>query len=112
MSVMRQKSIVHPDQLPLRFDSRADLDRLVEQRAAERLEADAFLWRLRIISIESLLLAGLVAGLALAARQPSETIVRAATLAGAACFAAGMLALGLTAGIARLVDRIRQWRSK
>jgi hypothetical protein len=26
MSAMRQKSIVHPDQLPLRFESHADLD--------------------------------------------------------------------------------------
>jgi hypothetical protein len=110
MNAMRQKSLVHPDQLPLRFETQADLDQLIEQRAAQRLEADAFRWRLRIISIEAVLLAGLVALLASVAGLPSFTLIRLSLLAGAACFAAGMIALGLTAGVVTLLALLRRWR--
>lgn len=109
---MRQRSIVHPDPRPICNDSASDLEQLIEQRAAERLEADAFRWRLRFITIEALLLALLVAILAIATDQAGITVVRSAILAGAACFAAGLLALGLTAGASRLVDRLRQRRRK
>lgn len=109
---MRQKSTVHPDQLPLRFESHAALDQLIERRASERLEADAFHWRLRIIMIEAVLLALLVGVLATAAGLSTLIIARASLMAGAACFAAGMIALGLTSGVTTLLARIKRWRRK
>ncbi|MCP3732186.1 TIGR03750 family conjugal transfer protein [Sphingomonas sp. MG17] len=107
---MRQKSHVHPGQLPLQFDSQAELERLIERRVAQRFEAEAFRWRLRIVMIETLLLASLVLMAGLALGQPIHTVVRAAVLVGASCFAAGMLLLGLSFSGTRLFARLRRGR--
>ncbi|MCP3731334.1 hypothetical protein M9978_12940 [Sphingomonas sp. MG17] len=108
MTAMRQKSLIHPDQLPLSLEREADLEALIETRVAQRCEADALRWRLQIVTIETLVIACLVAALAFAAGQSGATALRASILAGGACFAAGTLTIGLSASAAQLLARLRK----
>jgi hypothetical protein len=103
------------NQLSLRLDRPDDLacsgeiNRIVEARVAERLQSDAFRWRLRLIMIESILLGALVAVAGAAVGQPGWIVLRAGLLIGGSCFATGVLLLGLSAAGARLLTRFRHW---
>ncbi len=108
---MRQKSHVRAEQLALCFESEADLERLIEHRVAQRLESETFRWRFRVIAIETALLISLVLGVGLAIGEPPQSVVRAAILVGASCFAAGMLLIGLSFSSAKLLARLRQRRT-
>ena len=89
------------------------LDLEVERRVAERLdkhaEAQAFLWRFRLIAIETLMMGTLVGTAGFVLHQPAWQVVRSAVLVAGACFASGMMLVGLSAGTARLAARIRRW---
>jgi hypothetical protein len=89
------------------------IEQEVERRVAERLdqyaEAHAFLWRFRLISIETLMMGTLVAAAGVILHQPAGQVIRSAVLVAGACFASGMMLVGLSAGAARLMTRIRRW---
>ncbi len=107
---MRQKSHVRAEQFPLRFDSEAELEQLIERRVALHLEAGAFRWRFRLIALDTVLLVSLVLATGLAVGESAYTVVRTAILVGASCFAAGMLLIGLSSSAAKLLTRVRQRR--
>jgi len=107
---MRQKSHVRAEQYPLRFESEADLEQLIERRVALRLEVGAFRWRFRLIALDTVLLVSLVLAAGLAIGESAYTVVRAAILVGASCFAAGMFLIGLSSFAAKLLARLRQRR--
>jgi len=107
---------------PLPRSGNAELDRIVlteaieqevERRVAERLyqyvEAHAFLWRFRLIGIETLMMGTLVAAAGFTLHQPAGQVIRSAVLVAGACFASGMMLVGLSAGTGRLVTRLRHW---
>jgi hypothetical protein len=89
------------------------LDQEVERRVAERLdqhaEAQAFLWRFRLIAIETLMMGALVAAAGWALHQPTFEVIRSAVLVAGACFASGMMLVGLSAGTGKIVKRVRRW---
>lgn len=89
------------------------LDHEVERRVAERIaqeaEAQAFLWRFRLITIETLMMGALVAAAGFALHEPTGHVIRSAVLVAGACFASGMMLVGLSAGTAKLVTRLRRW---
>lgn len=108
---MRRRFLPHPDQLPIRFDSRADLERVIEARVAARCEAESFRWRFRLVVIETILFSALVAAAGFTLGQPTAMVLRATALIGVSCFATGFLLLGLSALSARLWSRIRRRRA-
>ena len=44
----------HPDQLPLNWSDNEAIEIIVEQRLAERFEAESFQWRFRLVMIENI----------------------------------------------------------
>lgn len=86
-------------------------EREIEARVAARLESDAWRWRFRLLSIETVMMAGLVITAGLILHQPTLLVLRAGLLVGASCFASGMLLLGLSTGTGRLLTRFRRWRA-
>lgn len=106
---MRRKTLAHPDQLPLRFDSQAELEQLIETRVAELCEAESYRWRFRLVVIETLLFAALIAGAGFTLGQPTSLVLRATALIAASCFITGVLLIGLSAVSAKLWSRLL-WR--
>lgn len=92
-----------------------DLEQEIEARVAERAKAEAWAWRFRLIAVETIMMATLIAVAGLCLGKPIFEILRAAILVAAACFASGMLLLGLSAGAglscSALARRWRRWRS-
>ncbi|MCP3732756.1 hypothetical protein M9978_20260 [Sphingomonas sp. MG17] len=107
---MRQKSLVHPAQLPLRFDDPAELERVIEQRVTERFKAEAIRWRLRIVLIEAAVITAVVGSAGLAIGQPAGVVMHAALLVGASCIAGGTLLLGVTVAGSHFCARLRRRR--
>lgn len=101
----------HPDQLPLNFSSAAELERHIEARVAERCQQESVRWRFQLITVETVMMAALVAIAGLLLHQPPLFVARASLLVGASCFATGILLLGLSAATTRLLTRFRRWRA-
>jgi hypothetical protein len=103
------------NQFVLPLEQREAVQREIEARVARRLKEDAWLWRFRLITIETVMMAALigVAGLLLG-KAPFE-IFRASVMVAAACFGSGMILLGLsmvaTRGWSAITERYRRWRS-
>lgn len=90
-------------------DPAAVFDRLLEAHVIVRLERDAWRWRFRLLTLETVMMAGLVLAAGLALHQPTLLVLRAALMVGASCFASGMLLLGLSTGTGKLLTR---WRAR
>jgi len=89
-----------------------ETEREIERRVAERCQAEAILWRFRLIMTESVMMALLVAAAGIALDKPIMLIMRVALLVGASCFASGMLLLGITGLGTKWARRLRSWRSR
>jgi hypothetical protein len=102
-------------QFTLGLERNAVLEQEIEARVAERAKAEAWHWRFRLITVETIMMAMLIVAAGLCLGKPVGEILRAAILVGAACFASGILLLGLSAGAglswAALSKRWRRWRS-
>lgn len=105
---MRQKSLVHPKQRRPHSVSEAELERLIEQRVAARVQGEAIRWRLRLVTLQTLLLIGLVLAAGLAGGLAPSSVLRAALLVGASCFASGMMLLGFSHAGEKLLSRARR----
>ncbi|PZR76904.1 MAG: hypothetical protein DI537_43805 [Stutzerimonas stutzeri] len=102
----------HPDQLPLNWSDNEAIEVIVEQRLAERFEAESFLWRFRLVVIETVMIGLLVLVAGLFLKQPTMMVVRASLIVAVSCFATGLLLLSLSAGTAKLMSRLRRRRGK
>jgi hypothetical protein len=111
MTMMRKSPGAHPDQLPLDLVQEAAVERLVEARLAARAEAEAWHWRFRLVAIETVMIAALVAIAGFTLGQPTNMVLQAALLVGASCFASGLLLLSLSVGTGKLWSRFRRWRA-
>lgn len=110
---LRSSATPHPDQLQLGLsDEEARIEALVEQRLAARFEKESFVWRFRLIAIETLRMGTLVLVAGLLLKQPTMMVLRATLLVAASCFATGLLLLSLSAATARLLSRIKGWRRR
>jgi hypothetical protein len=67
----------------------------------------AFQWRFRLMIIESVTMGVLVAVAGLTLNQPTGLVMRSALIVAGACFASGMLLIGLSAGTAVAVAKLR-----
>lgn len=105
-----------PDQIYLGFGQRDQLDAMIDNRAAVQAEAEAAYWRLRLMAIESVMMAALVLGAGLAMRLGFALALRNAALVGGGCLAVGVLTVGLAAltgrGFSRLVTHLRARRAR
>jgi hypothetical protein len=99
----------HPDQLPLNWSDDEAIEVIVQQRLAERFEAESFQWRFRLVMIETVMIGLLVLVAGLLLKQPTMMVLRASLLVAASCLATGLLLLSLSAGTAKLMSRLRQW---
>lgn len=98
----------HADQLTLELAPGDELDRLIEARAVEIAEMQAFNWRVRLIVIESVMLATLVLAAGIALELPATKILTGAAVAGGGCFLTGFALIGLTGAASRLLARFRR----
>jgi hypothetical protein len=67
----------------------------IERRVTARCQAEAFLWKFRLIAAETAMMGLLVGAAGIALDQPAGLVVRAALLVAGSCFASGILLLGL-----------------
>ncbi|NMN06774.1 MULTISPECIES: hypothetical protein [unclassified Novosphingobium] len=102
----------HPDQLPLNWSDNEAIEVTVEQRLAERFEAESFQWRFRLVMIETVMMGMLVLVAGLLLKQPTMMVLRASLLVAGSCLATGLLLLSLSAGTAKLMSRLRRWRRR
>ncbi|WBO21751.1 hypothetical protein [Sphingomonas abietis] len=109
----RGQTKAHPDQLQLGWsDEDARIESLVEERLAARFEAESFIWRFRLVAIETVMMGMLVLVAGLLLKQPTLMVLRATLLVAASCFATGLLLLSLSAGTAKLLSRLKAWRRR
>jgi hypothetical protein len=89
--------------------SEADLEQLIEARAAQLAEGQALYWRIRLVAIETILLGTLVFITGIAIGEPLGLVLRAAVMVAAGCLASGMILIALTDaanhGLKRLASR-------
>jgi len=104
------KARSHPDQLNLDLSKDAAIERMIEARVAVRAESDAIRWRFRLILIETVMIASLVAIAGFVLDQPTLMVARSALLVGAACFASGVILIGLSGVTGHLLSLYRRWR--
>ncbi len=104
--------IPHPDQLPLNWSDTQAIELIVEQRLAERFEAESFQWRFRLVMIETVMMGILVLVAGLLLKQPTMMVLRASLVVAGSCLATGLLLLSLSAGTAKLMSRLRRWRRR
>ncbi|MCT2400879.1 MULTISPECIES: hypothetical protein [Novosphingobium] len=102
----------HPDQLPLDWSKDAEIERIIEARVAIRAEAAALRWRLRLILIETVLMASLVFVAGLTLHQPTAMVLRGAAMVGAACLISGLLLIALAGLTGHMIARYRRWRGQ
>lgn len=107
---MARIQIPHPDQLHLGLTP-AELERAIEARVAARAEAEAWRWRFRLLSIETVMMGGLVLAAGITLGQPTMLVLRASLLVAASCFASGILLLGLSTGTGKLWTLWRRRRA-
>ncbi|MFT4052944.1 MAG: hypothetical protein QM681_00440 [Novosphingobium sp.] len=111
---MTRAPIPHPDQLRLDWEQdpaiQAAIEAAIEERAAARAEAAAFRWRVRLVSIETVMMGSLVSMAGMALHQPLLPALRAGLIVAAGCFASGMLLIGLSGAFGKLVSHLRRGR--
>lgn len=95
-------------QLPLGLTPDDMLNAEIERRVAARCQAEAFMWRFRLIAAETFMMGLLVGAAGTALHQAPGLVARAALLVAASCFASGMLLLGLSDLCIRLRNRLKK----
>lgn len=108
---MRHAQKPDPDQLPLLLSPDDELEAIIEARVAARCEADSFIWKFRLVTIETILMGALVVAAGMALDQPVAMVIRAELLIAASCFTSGFLLLILSGWSARLHARFKRWRA-
>lgn len=102
-------------QFILPLEQREAVEREIETRVAQRLKQDAWLWRFRLVTIETIMMAALIVAAGILLGKTPFAIFRAAVMVAAACFGSGMMLLGLSMGATHgwttIVERFRRWRS-
>ncbi|QJU60626.1 hypothetical protein HL653_12215 [Sphingomonas sp. AP4-R1] len=106
------RSAPHPDQLPLNWSDNEAIEVIVEQRVAERFQAESFQWRFRLVLIETVMMGLLVLVAGLVLKQPTMMVLRASLIIAASCLATGLLLLSLSAATAKLMSRLRKGKRK
>lgn len=109
---MGRKTPASPNQLVLTLDDESEIERIVERRIAERLASDSFIWRFRLITVETMVMGALVLVAGFLLKQPTMLVLRASVLVAASCFATGLLLLVLSAWTVKASARFRKWRRR
>lgn len=107
---MMERLITNHDQHRGEWPDDDAIERIVEQRIAERFEAESFQWRFRLVMIETAIMGILVLVAGLFLKQPPMLVLRGALMIAASCLATGLLLLSLSAGTARMIARLRLGR--
>lgn len=92
----------------LQLSDDALIERIVKERVAQRFEAEAFHWRLRLVAVETCMMGMLVIVAGLILKQPTMLVLRAGLLVAGSCFATGILLVSLSAATVRALSRIRK----
>lgn len=93
---MKRPSL-HRDQLEMQLGAMLPADRALFDAAVTALaERQALGWRLRLVVIESIMMAGLVLVAGLLVDQPTSVVTQASVTVGIACFASGLLLIWLS----------------
>ncbi|MBN8818675.1 MAG: hypothetical protein J0I80_08140 [Sphingomonas sp.] len=103
MSAIATQNVEQPI---LELTSDESVEAEIERRVAARCQAEAFLWKFRLIVAETVMMGLLVCAAGIALNQSIGLIVRASLLVSGSCFASGILLLGLTGAWSRLRARI------
>ena len=92
----------------LELTDEASLEAEIDRRVEARCQAEAFVWKFRLVATESVMMAVLVCAGGFMLDQPASLVLRAALLMAGSCFASGIFLLGLTGGWMRLRLRLRR----
>ncbi|WP_454798441.1 hypothetical protein [Novosphingobium lindaniclasticum] len=92
----------------LQLSDDAMIEKIVEERMAQRFEAQAFHWRLRLVAVETCMMGMLVIVAGLILKQPAMLVLRAGLLVAGSCFATGILLASLSAATGKMLTRIRK----
>lgn len=92
-----------------KFEADPQLEALIDARAAAKAEAQAFQWRFRLVTIETMMLGFLVGAAGIALQKPPFLILRAAVMVAAGCFASGILLIGMTGAAGKSAKWLRNW---
>ena len=95
-----------------KFDFEPDpaLEAFIKARAERIARDQTFVWRFRLVTIETLMMGALVLAAGLALGQPAFLVLRASVMVGAGCFASGILLISLTGAADRAVAHLKSWR--
>jgi hypothetical protein len=111
---MKRRSI-NGTQLALPLEQREAIEREIEARVARRMQEDAWLWRFRLITIETIVMAALIVAAGILLGKAPFAIIRTSVMVAVACFGSGMILLGLSVGASHswsaILERYRRWRS-
>lgn len=92
----------------LQLSDDAMIEKIVEERMAQRFEAESFHWRLRLVALETCMMGMLVIVAGLVLKEPTMLVLRAGLLVAGSCFATGILLASLSAATGKLLTRIRK----
>lgn len=92
----------------LELSDDALIEKIVEERMAQRFEAEAFHWRLRLVALDTFMMGMLVIVAGLILKQPTMLVLRAGLLVAGSCFATGILLASLSAATGRVLSKIRK----
>ena len=109
---MTRHHVDHTDPLRLDWSENPHIEAMIEQRVAERAQSQAFQWRLRLMIIETFIMGAFVIAGGLVLGRPVLEVLRAGTIVAAACFASGLLLIGVSAACGIAASSFRRWRSK
>lgn len=109
---MKRPSL-RPDQLEMQLDAMLPADRILFDAAVAAVaERQALGWRLRLVVIESSMMAGLVLVAGLLVDQSTAIVTQASVTVGVACFASGLLLIWLSSVTSGLMLRWRRRRRR
>lgn len=93
----------------LDFEPDPALEARIKARIAAAAQAQALYWRFRLVTIETLMLGGLVLAIGIALGKPWFSILRASVLVSAGCFASGILLIGMSDAAGKGLKWVRRW---
>lgn len=109
---MNDAQLSSANAFPIILRSADEVTQLIEAEAARRAETESWRWRFRLICLETIMFASLVAAAGIALDQPRMLVMRVTVLVAISCFITGLILLALSAWTGRLLTRFRLWRAR
>jgi len=91
------------------FDRRLGIEAIIEERAADRLEMETFFWGLRLLLIETAIIAMLIAIWRTTLGLPFDAVMSDAALVAGVCLVGGLFLLLFSDLVSTSLARLARW---